>query len=216
MSQTSTNTLAHKVLETAHNHGYHYPENFGGFKATIRYSTDDKTLEGNVTVHSPNDIKLELEGQEGELKVIQREIASLCGHRWHAPYSAGDGRYTLSLDESPEHPLGQLITFHDDPFKSSYRIKDGSIVQVNRLMGPTRFTLYVQEHVSTEGNSQLPSQFTLAFWDTEQKKLVRTLVYTDHYVPIAGYYLPASRRILTHNDEGASTQVFAFSAHEIL
>src|SRR5215472_7116163 len=144
MSQTSTNTEAHQVLQAAYNRTYHYPEDFRGFKAKLRYSIDEKTREGQVTIHSPNDIMLEIEGTEGELKTLQQEISSLCGHRWHAPYSAGDGRYMLSLDENADHPLGQLVTFQDDPFQSSYRIKNGSLVQVNRQMGPTRFTIYMQ------------------------------------------------------------------------
>src|SRR5215472_18675308 len=135
MSQTSTNTEAHQVLQAAHNRTYHYPEDFRGFKARIRYNIDEKTREGQVVIHSPNDIMLEIEGTEGELKTLQQEIASLCGHRWYTSYSTTDGRYTLSLDENAEHPLGQLVIFQDDPFQSSYRIKDGTRVQINRQMG---------------------------------------------------------------------------------
>ena len=203
------------MLQAAHDRAYHYPDNFAGFKASIQYSTDEKTSEGNISIHSPSDIKLELAGKEDELKLLQREIASLCGHRWHAPYSAGDGRYTLSLDENAEHPLGQLVIFQDDPFKSSYRIKDGSIVQVNRQMGTAKFTIYIQEHTWIEGTSTLPRQFIVAFWDTEQKRLVRNIIYTDHYVPIEGYYLPSSRRMIVYNDEGISAHVITFSAHEL-
>src|SRR5437667_3599093 len=145
MSQTNTNAVAHEMLQVAHERAYHYPEHFAGFKSSIRYIAEDKTYEGNITIHSPNDITFELEGKEDELKLLQREIASPCGHRWYAPYSAGDGRYTLSLDENAEHPLGQLVIFQDDPFKSSYRVKDGSIVQVIRQMGTNRFTISIQE-----------------------------------------------------------------------
>ena len=214
MSQTNTNTAAHEMLQVAYNRAYRYPEDFAGFKAMIRYSTDEKTRDGLVTIHSPNGITLELEGTEDELKLLQREIASLCGHRWYAPYSAGDGRYTLSLDGNAEHPLGQLVIFQDDPFKSSYRIKDGSIVQINRQMGTTKFTIYIQEHISLEGDHKLPRQFTVAFWDTEQKRLMRNIVYTDHYARIDGYYLPTSRRMVICSDEGVSAHIMAFSAHE--
>jgi hypothetical protein len=216
MRQTTTNNEAHQLLQAAHNRAYRYPEAFAGFKARIRYSTDEKTRDGQVTIHSPNDMTLEIEGTEDELKLLQHEIASLCGHRWHTPYSTGDGRYTLSLDENAEHPLGQLIIFQDDPFQSSYRIKDGSVVQINRQMGPTRFTIHILEHVSVEGDRRLPRQFTVAFWDTGQKRLIRNFVYTDHYVPVGGYYLPTSRRVIIYNDEGVSVHVMTFSAHELL
>jgi hypothetical protein len=45
---------------------------------------------------------------------------------------------------------------------------------------------------------------------------MRTLVYTDHYVPVGGYYLPASRRIVIYNDEGVNAHVMTFSAHALL
>ncbi len=216
MSQVNTNTEAHAMLQAAHSRAYRYPEGFAGFKAVLRYSTDEKNYEGKIIIHSPNDIKFEIEGKEEELKTLRHEVASLCGHRWHAPYSAGDGRYTLSLDENTEHPLGQLIIFQDDPFKSSYRIKEGSVVQINRQMGTMRFTIYVQELINVEGSRTLTGQFTVAFWDTEQKRLTRTLVYTDRYVPLEGYSLPASRRMIAYDDEGISTHVIAFSAHELV
>jgi Protein of unknown function (DUF3386) len=215
MSQTPTNTAAHEMLHAAYDRAYRYPENFAGFKAALRYSTDEESLAGTITIHSPDTITLELGGREGELQALQREIASLCAHRWHAPYSAGDGRYTLSLDENAQHPLGQLIIFHDDPFQSSYRIKDGSVVQVNRQMGPTRFTIQIQEHTSIEENRTLPRQFTVAYWDTNQKRLMRTASYTDHYIPVEGYYLPTYRRIIIYDDKGVSTHIIEFSAHKL-
>jgi len=216
MAQVNTNAEAHKMLQAAHNRAYRYPQDFTGFKAVLHYSTDERNYEGNIAIQSPNDIKLEMAGEEGELKTLRHEITSLSGHRWYAPYSAGDGRYTLSLDGNAEHPLGQLVIFDNDPFKSSYRIKDGSVAQINRHVGTTRFTIYVQEHVGVEGGHTLTSQFTVAFWDTEQKRLTRTLVYTDRYVPVQCYHLPASRRMIAYDDEGVSTHLIAFSAHELM
>ncbi len=215
MSQTTTNTTAHAMLEAAHDRAYRYPENFAGFQAALRYRTDEESLEGTITIHSPDNITLELDGREGEMQALQREIASLCAHRWHAPYSAGDGRYTLSLDENAQHPLGQLILFHDDPFQSSYRIKDGSVVQINRQMGTTRFTIHIPEHTRVEENKTLPRQFTVAYWDTTQKRLMRMTSYTDHYLPVEGYYLPTYRCIIIYDDTGVSTHVIEFSAHKL-
>jgi hypothetical protein len=60
MSQTTTNTAAHQMLQAAHNRAYRYPEDFAGFTAKIRYSTDEKTRDGQITIHSPNDITLEI------------------------------------------------------------------------------------------------------------------------------------------------------------
>jgi hypothetical protein len=216
MSQTTTNAAAHKILQAAHERAYHYPEGFAGFQAALRYTTDEEILEGSVTIHSPMDITLALEGKEETLQSLQREIASLCGHRWYAPYSAGDGRYTLSLDENTQHPLGQLIIFHDDPFSSSYRVKNGSLVQINRQRGTTRFTIQIHEHTSVEQGRTLPCQYTVAYWNTDEKRLTRSTSYTDLYVAVEGYYLPSSRRIFVYDDAGVHVHVIEFSAHKLI
>src|SRR3989442_15546759 len=78
MSQTATNTAAHAMLQAAHDRAYRYPENFAGFQAVLRYRTDEESLEGTITIHSPDTIRLELGGREGEMQALQREIASLC------------------------------------------------------------------------------------------------------------------------------------------
>lgn len=215
MSQTTTNATAHEILKAAHERAYRYPEGFAGFQAALRYTTDEKNLEGSVIIHSPTDISLAMEDEEETVKALQREIASLCGHRWYAPYSEGDGRYTLSLDENARHPLGQLIQFHGDPFKSSYRVKDGSVMQINRQMGPTRFTIQILEHTNVEGGHTLPRQFTVAFWNTEQKRLTRSVSYTDLYVAVDGYHLPSSRRMIISDDAGVHVQIIEFSDHKL-
>ncbi len=213
---TQTNTAAHKILQAAHERVYRYPEGFTGFQAALRYTTDENILEGSVAIHSPTDITLTLEGKEETLQPLQREISSLSGHRWYASYSAGDGRYTLSLDENAQHPLGQLIIFHDDPFTSSYRVKNGSIVQINRQKGTTRFTIQIHEQTSVEQDRTLPRQYTVAYWNTDEKRLTRSMSYTDLYVAVEGYYLPSSRRIIIYDNAGVHVHVIEFSVHKLV
>src|SRR5258708_31916678 len=95
------------------------------------------------------------------------------------------------------------------------RVKNGSVVQINRQMGTTQFTIQIQEHTSIEGKYTLPRQFTVAYWDTDQKRLMRSVGYTDLYIPIEGYYLPSSRRIIISDDTGVHTHAIDFSSHKL-
>lgn len=126
----------------------------------------------------------------------------MAGHRWGTPYEQGDGRWTLTVANESEHPLGRLITVHDDPFKSSYRVRDGRITQVNRSMGPMSFTISMQSHTPANDGKQLPETFTVTFWDGRNGRLTRSDIYTDRYESVGGVTLPAERRVLSAKDAG--------------
>jgi hypothetical protein len=147
---------------------------------------------------------------------VRHELGSMAGHRWPTPYAESDGRWTLTIKDEASHPLGQLIEVHDDPFDSSYRLRDGRIAQINRQMGPTRFSINIHEHTRTVDGRTLPRSFTVVFWDTEQGRLTRTDVYQDRYVDIDGVYLPSQRRILRAEDSGISVHGLTFTNHALL
>lgn len=194
---------AHELLRAAHDGSYRFPQGFQGFVADIEVSesTADSTtgFTGQVTVSGARETKLEA-ADGGELATwAEREVASMAGHRWPIPYEEGDGRWTLAT-EGEEGVLGQLIVVHDDPFGSRYRVLNGSISQVVRNMGPTTFTISMQQHVPASDGSLLPAAFTVSFW--ENGKLTRTDTYADVFTEVEGVPVPASRRVLTATDEG--------------
>lgn len=207
---------AHALLQAAHEAGYRFPADFAGFSADIEISANGDTRCGHVTLRSPRDLDLDLDSDEATLGWVRHEIGSMAGHRWPTPYAESDGRWTLTIDEEAAHPLGQLITVHDDPFDSSYRLRDGRIAQVNRQMGPTRFSINIQQHALTADGRTLPSAFTVAFWNTDEGRLTRTDSYQDRYVDIDGVYLPAQRRILRAEDGGVSVHELTVTNHVLL
>lgn len=207
---------AHDLLRTAHEAAYRYPAGFAGFAANLTFTRDDRGASGWVRLRSPRDLALEIDADDGDEGWIRREIGSIAGHRWEAPYDAADGRYALTLGPDDGHLLGRLIEFADDPFSSSYRVTAGRITQVNRQMGGVRFSINLQEHLPTGDGRALPSCFTVSFWDAEQGRLTRADTYRDHYVPVAAVYLPAIRRVVTADDAGMTVREIRFSDHELL
>jgi hypothetical protein len=160
--------------------------------------------------------RFDLLADNTDLEWIRQEIASIVGHRWPVDYTQGDGRYTLTLGPADNHPLGQLVQFHDDPFSSSYRIAGGQITQVNRQMGKVRFSIQTQVRTETRDGRTLPAHFTVTTWDREQGRLIRTTIYHDTYIAVEGTYLPARRRVIEADDNGLTVRELQLSAHQLL
>jgi hypothetical protein len=208
--------VAHQMLRGAHDAGYRFPAGFGGFAATVTFSQDGAAATGTVELRSPRAVTLTIAADETGQAWLRQEIASMAGHRSPTDYETGDGRYTLTLGPDDDHPLGRLVQFHDDPFASSYRLRDGRITQVNRRMGKTRFTIDVQEHVVTRDGRLLPAYFTVAYWDVEQDRLTRADTYADRYTVVEGVFLPAARRVSTADDTGITVRELRLSDHHLL
>lgn len=170
-------------------------------------------------MRSPREMALGIDADEAGLQWLNRELGSMIGHRWHAPYAEGDRRYTQTLGSDDAHPYGRLIRLHDDRFNSSYRVRDGQIAQINRQMGPMRFTIHIQDRVILPGDPtgrSLPTHFTVAYWNVEGGRLVRTDIYRDRYVAIGGLHLPASRLVVTADDNGFTYREMRLTGHELL
>lgn len=209
-------TAAHDLLRSAHVQGYRFPDGFGGFSAEVTYQDPRSRAVGAVAVRAPRDILLEIDADDGVQSWLRQELGSMAGHRWPTSYEASDGRYTLTLEGAGDDPRGRLVQFHDDPFASSYRIRAGRIVQVNRQMGPVRFSINILEHVPTGDSRLLPTYFTVSYWDVATGRLTRADGYTDRYAVVEGVLLPESRRVLTSDDDGVTARELTLTAHHLL
>ncbi len=207
---------AHALLRAAYDGTYRFPTGFAGFVAAVRFAQDETTASGALRVRSPREIEVEIPADEATVGWVARELGSVAGHRWPTPYAESDGRWTLTLGPEDRHPLGRLVRFHDDPFDSSYRVRDGRITQINRRMGPVRFSITLQAHVQTDDGRVLPTAFSVVHWDTVQGRLNRADTYCDRYAPVDGVYLPVSRRVVTADDAGVTAREMALIDHALL
>lgn len=207
---------AHELLRAAHDAGYRFPPDFGGFRATVQFHGDDTTATGTVEVRTSRELALDIDADENIRGWLQQEIASIAGHRWPMPYSEADGKYSLSLEGTGDHPLGQLIRVNDDRYDSSYRVRDGRITQVSRRIGGTRFSILIQDRVTAGDGRILPAQFTVAYWSVEENRLIRADAYTDSYAEAEGLHLPSLRRVITADDSGLVTRELRLLDHQLL
>jgi hypothetical protein len=194
------------LLRRAHEAGYRFPSNFGGFTATIRTSTGDT---GTVTVTGRTEVDLAIDGEpSGDVAWARDEIASIVSHRWASGYDEGDGRWS-------KHTDGETVTMLDDPFDSAYRLRDNHISEVHRTVGETRFVISVSERVRTADGRHLPVHFTVFFWSTGSGRLTRADHFTDTFVLVDGVYLPARRQIVSASDDGVQTRALELADHKV-
>jgi hypothetical protein len=189
------------LLRRAHDAGYRFPPGFTGFSATLR--TDNGG--GRVTVADRTTI--EIDGEPGdEIAWAHSEIASIVGHRWPSSYDEGDGRWTKRLD-------GEQVRIVDDPFDSSYRIRDSHISEVHRTVGDSRFVISVNGRVTTDDGRHLPTHFAVFHWATATGRLIRADAYVDAYVRIDGIHLPSRRQVTTATDDGLVARALTLTDH---
>lgn len=213
-STISSSQAAHTLLRQAHDRLYRLPRHFEGFRANLEFAEDAHLVKhGQVTLRSPRDLTMDLPLPESPHGWACQQIASLMGHRWHAPYHAGDGRFAVTLVDDEHHVQGQEIQFLDDPFASTYRLRNGAITSIERHIGEQRFVIAIQQVRLLENGQTLPLAFTATFWNTASSRLVRTEIYEDTYTFTQGVYLPEQRRVMVAEDGGLIARSLRFTDH---
>lgn len=144
---------AKALLRRAYEKTSRWGKEFPGFTADLVLNDNGKEYTGKVKIKSPKEVEVSLEApseQEALLKWAQGQVAMMAVHRASRPFEESDGKYTLTFAEEDQHPLGRRIIIHGDGMNSRYRIKDDRIQQVYRSMGKMRFTINVEEAMTTK------------------------------------------------------------------
>jgi hypothetical protein len=142
---------------------------------------------------------------------VKDHIGSLIGHR--TPPAQAAKRSTpaaVIVIEDDEH--GPLIMTLGDPMQSTQRVKDGRMVQVNRVMGGKRFTIDVMEFEKSPDSHWYPSAFTVNWWDAATgKKLERENYTTQGFHLIDGQMFPKAEKVVSEKEGNTSTLVIQYS-----
>ncbi len=207
---------AHDLLRGAQLTDYHFPDGFAGFSAEITYADATAQAVGAAAVRTPDDVMLEIDASQAEMEWIRRELSSMAAHRWPFEYEQGDGQLSLTFGDGDDHPLGRLIEAHTSRFALSYRVREGRIVQINRQVGDTRFSINILEHVQTADTRLLPTYFTASYWHRSSGRLTRSNAYSDRFALHEGILLPASRQVITVDDNGVTVRELTLTGYQLL
>ena len=203
---------ARELMREVYGKRYTWDERFPGFEGRLTVTHKGQEHLGSFRVEQDYSVQVNLTNEPAR-KWAADALASIAGHRRGTSFDEADGRYPLTLGPQDTHPAGRLVRLND-MMNSTYRVRDGQIMQVNRSAGPKmRFTIDMLENITVEEDRYLPRVFTVAFFESGSGELVRTDTFWDSYRKIGTYHLPESRRQVRAED--AATEIAILQLEEV-
>jgi hypothetical protein len=213
-TETQDDPEARDILRRAFEKTARWPADFQGFAADVRVNVDGKELSGTVIVKSAKDVSVSIEDPDVQ-KWLLNTLAMIAVHRGPRTFDQSDGKSVLTLERTAVHPLGQTIRIHDD-LKSYYRIKDDRITQINRSMGPMKFTINVEDSALTQDNKYLTTRYTVYYFNPQDGRLTNVESFSDAHLRVGQADLPASRRVISAENGSVTVKTLTFTNHRLL
>ena len=206
---------AREVLRRAFGSTYRWSAAFKGFSARLCVEEAGRTVDGSASVILPESITVSL--SDPDLQTwAEGQVGMMAVHRGHRTFEEADGRHTLTLDEEDGHPLGRLLHIRGDGMNSRYRIAGDRIRQINRSMGPVRFTINVEDSLTTPDGRHLTTRYTVYYFQPTDGSIKQVDSITDRHAVVDGVYLPGTRRIINAENGEVRVRVMTFSDHKLL
>lgn len=206
---------ARDLLKRAFAKTSRWPKGFGGFSADLSVVQAGRISKGTVELKSPREIQVRLDDPELG-RWAEGQISMMAIHRGPRSFEESDGKYSLTLAEEDHHPLGRLVVIHGDGMTSRYRILDDRITQINRSMERIRFTINVDESMTTSDGKSLTTRYTVFYSSPSDGSLKGVESFWDQHAVIGGVYLPGTRRVSLNEDGGVTTRLLRFENHKLL
>jgi hypothetical protein len=200
---------ADALLRDAHRRSYRFPDSLVGFRAAVRWSSEDGAGEGALVVRLGSEPRVQLEADDAP-EWVTGDLQSIVSHRASRRYEDGDGARPKRVSDSG--PLGDRVELADE-FDSSYVVGDGRIALVSRAHRGERFTIAVQQRAAADDGTEVPTAFAVAYWG-EDGRLLRTEAYADRYAEFAGALVPAGRTVVTASADGIESRRIELSGHQ--
>lgn len=187
-------------------------DNFPGFTAEVAVNVDGKVERGTVKISDKGKVDLKLDGPLE--KWTKAQLTSMVGHRM-------DDSTTLNTpcafpDSVTDHPLGRAIRVLNGEHHSSYRIRDRQVIEVNRTMGPIRFTIAVLENRLNEEKKYLPASYVVNTWDLKTDVLRSSVSHHVTWQRIGAFDLPKTAMTITATPGKQETRTITLSGIKLL
>jgi nitrous oxidase accessory protein NosD len=137
-------------------------------------------------------------------------------HRGPRSFEESDGKYALTLGEDADHPLGPRLNIHGDGMHSFYRVKGDRITQINRKMPHMAFTINVEDSAVTQDNKFLTTRYTVYYYSSQDGRLTNVESFTDTHTRVSSSDLPATRRIISYENNDVVVRSLSFDNHKML
>jgi hypothetical protein len=170
----------------------------GTFRSVLRQR-------GGLTITAPGDAAVPTE--------VKDHVASMINHRVPPSAAAAERPQPPSVIVVEDEDRGPLILTVGDAMQSTQRVRDGRLVQVNRLMGGKRFTIDVTHfEQAQDGHRAYPAAFTVTWWDAATGKKVERQTYTTQgFYVINGQMFPRAEKVVSEKGGKTSTLQIQYS-----
>lgn len=206
---------ARSLLRQAFEKTARWQPDFKGFTADLTVNVSGKEAQGSVTVKSPREVTVSLPDPDLQ-KWAEAQIGMIAAHRGPRSFEEADGKYALTLGDDQDHPLGPKLFIHGDSMYSFYRIKGDRITQINRKTPHIGFTINVEDSAVTQDGKFLTTRYTVYYYSPQDGKLANVESFTDTHKRVAASDLPASRRIISYENNEVVVRTLTFQNHKML
>jgi hypothetical protein len=206
--------VARELLHQAFDRTSRWRADFRGFTAGLTVHDDGAEYRGTVQVSLPRSIEVAV--AEPEIREwTQQQLAMMAGHRGYRAFDQADGKYVLTLGPEEPHPLGRLVYIHGDGMNSRYRIRDERICQIQRSTERVKFTINIEDTMTTRDGKVLTTRFTVYYFDPSTGQLTQVESFADDYCEVGGIVLPGARRVTFADNGEAKVREVILSEHVI-
>jgi hypothetical protein len=214
-TEVQDDAKARSLLRQAFEKTARWQADFKGFTSDLKVNVNGKELRGTVTATGARDVKVLLGDPELE-KWAEGQIGMIVVHRGPRSFEDSDGKYSLTLGDDIDHPLGPRLNIHGDGMHSFYRVKGDRITQINRTMPHMAFTINVEESTVTQEGKFLTTRYTVYYFSPKDGKLTNVESFTDSHTRVASSDLPATRRIISYENGEVVVKSLMFENHKML
>jgi len=214
-TQVADDPKARTMLRQAFEKTARWQPDFKGFTADLTVNVNGKEGKGSVSVKGPKEVAVTLPDPEMQ-KWAEGQIGMMAVHRGPRSFDESDGKYSLTLGDDTDNPLGPRLTINGDGMHSFYRVKGDRITQINRKMPHMAFTINVEDSAVTQDGKLLTTRYTVYYYSPQDGKLTNVESFTDSHARVASSDLPATRRIISYENGEVIVKSLLFEHHKML
>lgn len=205
---------ARDLLRRASEKTYRWPKDFAGFEAGLVISHQGRAVKGTVRVKLGEDVVVTLPDEDIK-QWAQGQIGMMAVHRGPRMFETADGRHKLTLGADDNHPLGRMVLIHGDGMNSRYRIKEDRIQQIQRTPPHVKFTINVEDSLTTRDGKFLTSRYSVYYFSPDGQ-LRQVESYWDTPALVGDLYLPGQRRVNCSENGEVVTRMILFQEQRVL
>ncbi len=203
---------ARELLHRAFDRTSRWGADFVGFTAALIAHDNGVEHRGTVQVTMPRSVDVTI-AEPNLQQWAQQQLAMMAGHRAYRAFDQADGKYVLTLGPEEAHPLGRLVYIHGDGMSSRYRVRDERICQIQRSMERVKFTINIEDTITTRDDKVLTTRFTVYYFAPGTGQLTQVESFADDYCEVGGIVLPKVRRVTFADNGEARVRELVLSEH---